>query len=246
MLTGSLGAPPSVRYAFTDRRGGLSEPPYDDLNLAAHVGDTPDAVAENRRRVAAGLGLPADRLVFMEQVHGGEVVVVDGPVAGPAPRCDGLVTSATGLALAVLVADCVPVLLADPAAGVVAAVHAGRRGIRSGVVSRAVDVMVSRGATPSRTAARLGPAVCGACYEVPAAMQAEVLDVVPRARATTPRGTPALDLREGVSDQLRSLGVDDVALVGPCTREDPAQFSHRRDGTTGRAAGFVWRTSWRS
>ena len=122
-------APPSVRprRVVTDRRGGRSVSPYDSFNLGDHVGDDPAAVAANRARVARELGVGEDRLVWMDQVHGTGVAVVDGPQDGPVPGTDALVTATPGLVLGVLVADCVPVLLADPGRGVVAAVHAGRR-----------------------------------------------------------------------------------------------------------------------
>src|SRR4051812_41922166 len=125
-------APPSVRprRVVTDRRGGRSRSPYDTFNLGDHVGDDPADVAANRSRVARELGVPEERLVWMNQVHGTGVAVVDGPQAGAVPGTDALVTSAPGLVLCALVADCVPVLLADPVAGVVAAVHAGREGVR--------------------------------------------------------------------------------------------------------------------
>ena len=141
-------APPSVRprRVVTDRRGGRSVSPYDSFNLGDHVGDDPAAVAANRARVARELGVPEDRLVWMNQVHGTGVAVVDGPQDGPVPGTDALVTATRGLVLAVLVADCVPILLADHVAGVVAAVHAGREGVRQGVLPAALSAMASLGA----------------------------------------------------------------------------------------------------
>ncbi|MGH3783562.1 MAG: polyphenol oxidase family protein, partial [Pseudonocardiaceae bacterium] len=114
-----------IRRVVTTRRGGASAPPYDSFNLGDHVGDCPESVAANRERLATGIGLPAQRLVWMEQVHGRTVTVVEGPQLQPVPACDALVTTQPRLAVAVLVADCVPVLLADPVGHVVAAVHAG-------------------------------------------------------------------------------------------------------------------------
>lgn len=240
MLRGDL--PGGVHFAFSERHGGVSSRPYDELNLGAAVGDSAEAVRENRRRFVQMAGAPAGSAVFMTQVHGSHVAVVDGPRPEQVPDTDALVTGAADVALAVLVADCVPVLLADGRAGVVGAVHSGRRGVHAGVVPRTLEAMVGLGARLGDIAARLGPAVCGACYEVPADMQAEVLAVAPQARATTPSGTPGLDLREGLVGVLRAQGVRDVALVGGCTREDPSLYSYRRDSTTGRFAGIVWRT----
>ncbi|MFZ0877662.1 MAG: polyphenol oxidase family protein, partial [Pseudonocardiaceae bacterium] len=122
-----------IRRVVTTRDGGASLPPYDSFNLAEHVGDSPEAVAANRARLATGIGLATQHLVWMEQVHGRTVTVVDGPQLGPVPACDALVTTQPQLAVVVLVADCVPVLLADPVGNVVAAVHAGRVGARAGV-----------------------------------------------------------------------------------------------------------------
>ena len=136
------------------------------------------------------------------------------------------------------VADCVPVLLADPVAGVVGAVHAGRPGLALGITERAVGRMHGVGA--DRLVAWIGPHVCGACYEVPAQMRDEVSARVPAAYAETSWGTPALDIGAGVRAQLEAAGVEVVA-TGGCTREDPALHSYRRDGATaGRLAGLVW------
>jgi YfiH family protein len=228
------------RRVVTDRRGGRSAPPYDSFNLGDHVGDDPADVAANRGRVARELGLPEDRLVWMNQVHGTRVGVVDGPQAGAVPETDALVTTTPGLVLCVVAADCVPVLLADPVAGVVAAVHAGREGVRQGVVPATLAAMGRLGARPGNVTALLGPAVCGACYEVPAAMRADVARVAPAAAVRTRRGTPGLDLRAGLDQILRGAGVGDVVHDPRCTVEDRRLFSHRRDGVTGRQAGLVW------
>jgi YfiH family protein len=228
------------RRVVTDRRGGRSRPPYDTFNLGDHVGDDAAAVAANRGRLARELGVPADRLVWMEQVHGATVSVVDGPAHGPVAAADAVVTATPGLVLAVLAADCVPVLLADAGAGVVAAVHAGREGVRQDVVGAALAAMTGVGARTGAVTALLGPAVCGACYEVPATMQAEVAKVAPAAAVRTRRGTPGLDLRAGLAERLGRAGVAQVVLDARCTVEDQHLFSHRRDGVTGRQAGLVW------
>jgi hypothetical protein len=228
------------RRVVTDRRGGRSSAPYDTFNLGDHVGDDPADVAANRARLARELGVDPARVVWMNQVHGTRVEVVDGPRADVVPETDALVTAVPGLVLCVLVADCVPVLLADPEAGVVAAVHAGREGVRQGVVPAALAAMRELGARPARTSALLGPAVCGMDYEVPAAMRAEVARVAPAAAVRTRRGTPGLDLRAGIAELLRGAGVAQVVHDPRCTVEDRRLFSHRRDGVTGRQAGVVW------
>jgi YfiH family protein len=242
---GSLGP---ARYAVTDRLGGVSRPPYDALNLGDHVGDDPAAVTQNRGRLAAALGLAPGRLAFMRQVHGTTVAVVDGPDddapgpdAGP-PEADGLVTARRGLGLVVLSADCVPVLLAAPGPDgpVLAAVHAGRKGVQAGVVPAAVAAMRRLGARVAEGRAHVGPAVCGRCYQVPALLQAEVVADVPAAASTTRDGTPGLDLPAAVLSQLVAAGVPDPDRDETCTLETADLYSHRREGVTGRVASVVW------
>jgi YfiH family protein len=224
-----------VGFAFTTREGGVSRPPYDSLNLGGHVGDDPQAVAENRRRVAAALG--CTDLVVARQVHGTAVVEVTGPWAGEPPEADALVTRVPRLALAVLVADCTPVLVGAPAEGVVGVAHAGRQGMAAGVVGALVGALRDLGA---RTlVARVGPSVCPRCYEVPGALREQVAAVVPVARSVTRAGTPALDVAGGVLAQLAAHGAEVQQLRG-CTAERPDLYSYRRDGTTGRSAGVVW------
>ncbi len=227
-----------VTTVVTDRAGGASTDGYAGLNLGGHVGDDPARVEENRRRLAAELGLARDRLVFMDQCHGSDVAVVEDRPAVP-PRVDALVTTVPDLALAALVADCTPVLLADPQAGVVGAVHAGRPGLVAGVVPRAVAAMRDLGARS--LSAVVGPSICARCYEVPLAMREDVAAVVPESRAVSWTGTPALDVAAGVVAQLAAAGVA-VEWIGGCPREDEALYSHRRDGTTGRYAGVIVRS----
>lgn len=232
-----------AHFAFTDRWGGVSAAPYEQLNLGGAVGDDADAVRTNRELAAKSLGLDPARVVWMNQVHGSAVAEVDGPWAdgdGTIPEVDSLVTTTRGLALAVLTADCVPVLLADPVARVAAAAHAGRPGMVAGVVPAAVAAMVRLGADPSRIVARTGPSVCGRCYEVPGTMRAEVAAAEPAAYAETGWGTPAVDVSAGVHAQLERLGVHDRAHSPVCTLESDDHFSYRRDRVTGRLAGYVW------
>ncbi|MFG2235598.1 peptidoglycan editing factor PgeF [Streptomyces sp. NPDC048723] len=233
-----------AHFAFTDRWGGVSAVPYEELNLGGAVGDDPAAVLANRARAAKSLGLAPDRVVWMNQVHGRDVAVVDGPWGADAevPAVDAVVTARRGLALAVLTADCTPVLLADPVAGVVAAAHAGRPGLVAGVVPAAVEAMVALGADPGRIVARTGPAVCGHCYEVPAEMREAVAQVVPAAWAETSWGTPAVDVVAGVHAQLAEAGVVNSGRSPVCTLESRDHFSYRRDRVTGRLAGYVWLT----
>ena len=226
-----------VQWGFTDREGGASTGEFASLNLGGHVGDDPAAVEANRSLVAEAVGVPRARLLFLQQFHGNDVLVADGPwgADGP-PPADAVVTTTPGLALAALVADCTPVLLADPAVGVVAAVHAGRPGMTSRIVDAAVDRMRDLGAREIR--AVVGPSVCGRCYEVPDQMRAEAAAVAPESSAVSWTGTAAIDVAAGVVAQLHAKDVA-VQWVPGCARESPSLFSYRRDGRTGRFAGVV-------
>lgn len=227
-----------IRRVTTTRAGGVSVPPFDSFNLGDHVGDDPRAVAQNRRRLASAVG--ADALVWMNQVHSDHVVTVDGPRDTAVDNADALVTTTAGLALAVVTADCVPVLMGDARAGVVAAVHAGRIGAQNGIVVRTLETMLAAGAHVGDISVLLGPAVSGANYEVPEQMAAEVEDALPGSRTTTSRGTPGLDLRAGIAGQLRALGVTAIDVDPRCTVADRRLFSHRREAPTGRLASLVW------
>jgi len=229
-----------VRRVVTTRAGGRSVAPYDSFNLGDHVGDDPAAVAANQQRLAGELGLPGDHIIWMEQVHGRTTAVVAQPRTEPLEATDAVVATGPGLAVAVRVADCVPILLSDADAGVVAAVHAGRVGARVGVLPAALEAMRQAGARVAHTEALLGPAVCGECYEVPAAMQADVEAHLPGSATKTRKGTPGLDLRAGLWRQLAAAGVAKVGVDPRCTVEDRTLFSHRRDGTTGRLAALTW------
>lgn len=225
-----------VRWGFTSRVGGVSAGSYAGLNLGGHVGDDPVCVESNRLQVAAEWGVDREHLLFMDQCHGTSVLTVDAPwTAGP-PPADGVVTTTAGLALAVLVADCVPVLLADGDRGVVAAVHAGRPGMLGGIVAAATAAMRSAGA--ERIEAVVGPSVCGRCYEVPAEMRDLAGAVAPESVARSWTGTPAIDVAAGVVAQLVAEDVP-VTWVPGCTRESDSLYSYRGEGTTGRFAGVV-------
>ena len=229
-----------VRMVFTSRVGGVSAAPYDSFNLGTHVGDNPEDVAANRSRLAGILGLPADRFVWMEQLHTNTVTRVDAPSAVPVEATDALVTREKDLALCVLVADCTPVLLSDHTAGVIGAAHAGRMGARNGIVRNTVQAMVDLGAQPARIQVLLGPAAAGASYEVPEDMAADVEKHLPGSRTTTTRGTAGIDVRAGLVRQLLSLGVTHIDADPRDTITDHDFFSHRRDGVTGRQAGVIW------
>ncbi len=236
-------APVRVRRVVTTRAGGRSSGAYASFNLGDHVGDDPSAVAANRRRLAEGIGVPPQRLVWMEQVHSRTVAVVDGPLPGPLAATDAVVTAARELALVVVAADCVPVLLADEESGVIAAAHAGRVGARIGILGATLGAMRSLGARTERISVLLGPAVCGQCYEVPEPMQRDVEAHVPGSASRTRAGTAGLDIRAGLRRALLAEGVGAVAQDPRCTMESEELFSHRRQAPTGRLAGVIWTES---
>lgn len=176
----------------------------------------------------------------MNQVHGEHVECVDAPRTDAFEATDALVTTTRGLALAVVTADCVPVLMADSRAGVLGAAHAGRVGAAAGVVLQTLEAMLEAGARPGDVSVLLGPAVSGANYEVPEEMAAEVEAQLPGSRTTTAAGTPGLDLRAGIARQLIDAGITAIDIDPRCTVADPALFSHRRDAPTGRLASLIW------
>lgn len=198
---------------------------YESLNLALHVGDDPTVVASNRTVIGAAQ--------FMNQVHGDEIKVVDA-ITSEIPTCDGLITTTPNLALAVMVADCIPLLLISKEA--VGAIHVGRAGLVNRIAVKAVQQMRSLGAIELH--AILGPSICGSCYEVPLQMQQDVIAEHPRAFATTSKGTPGLDLSKALIAELVAAGVSYEAST-TCTFEDEMYFSHRRQNPTGRFAGVV-------
>jgi YfiH family protein len=225
---------PGGRALFSTRNGGVSKGPYRSLNLGILTDDDPDAVTENRRRLAAGAGLDPDRIAMGWQVHGTAIREWDAAPDGgysaagsPLPRVDGHLTGVRGLGLLVLVADCYPVALSDGARAAMA--HCGWRGLSGGILERAIERF------DGVPAAAVGPGIGGCCYEVgPEVLRAfDGLGGVARGRM--------LDLRAVIARKLGAAGVRDVQHVDECTscRSD-LYFSHRRDrGSTGRQAGLV-------
>ena len=217
---------PSV---FTTRRNGASLAPYESLNLAQHVGDNRETVAHNLELLSNITG----PIQFMNQVHGDEVVEVKSLIDDP--TCDALITTVPGIALAVMVADCIPLLLSSK--GVVGAVHVGRRGLMNSVAIKAVEAMRALGA--SQIHAQLGASICGRCYEVPQELADEVIAKHPAATSLTNHLTPALDLPRALIADLVAIGVTYEASQ-ICTLENDEYFSYRRHNITGRNAGVVW------
>ena len=214
---------------------------YCGWNLALHVGDDPQRVRGHRRRLEELLGLErGEHLAWMNQVHSSTVAVAR---TESVPTADALVldTRMPGApaGCCVLVADCVPLLLAHRDGIVTAAVHAGRRGMLDGVVPATIDALRRAGAVPEDLWAAVGPSICGSCYEVPDHMRTLSAQREPACASRTSWGTPGLDVAAGVIAQLERAGVGHISAGGWCTYEDPRFYSFRREGTTGRLAGVV-------
>ena len=220
-----------MNFRFTESTGGKSTGAFLSRNLALHVGDHPEIVESNRRSLSDEIGLPVQ---FMEQVHGDHVEVIDDYIQ-PSPTADALVTSNPKMALAVMVADCIPLLLANQ--GSAAAVHVGRKGLLNKIFLKAITEM--RKVDSSPISAVIGPSICGRCYEVSPEIFAEVTQLFPRAAAETVQGTPSLDLSAALTFELEKIDID-VLTIARCTVEDSSLYSYRRDGITGRQAGVIW------
>lgn len=229
---------PDANVLFTTRQGGVSEGPYESLNLGILTSDDPARVTENRRRAAQQAGVPAERIAMGWQVHGTELREWTGPppdraYAQPGDKdldqVDGHLTREPGVGLLVLVADCYPVALSDGEQ--VAMLHCGWRPLAGGIVERALERF------DGVPAAAVGPGIGGCCYEVgPEVLEAfSGIEGVARGRM--------LDLRAVISAQLAAAGVTDVQHADRCTSCEPdLYFSHRRDdGVTGRQAGIIVR-----
>lgn len=236
-------APARVRALSTRRSGGISHGRFASLNLATHVGDEAAAVEENRRRLRTAAGLPAQP-IWLHQVHGAEVEDLDRPnpaSAGVLMGRDAALTRTAGRVCAILTADCVPILLADDAGSVVAAAHAGWRGLSAGVLAATVRALE---VAPVRLHAWIGPCIGAAHYEVGPEVRDALLAVDARAAVAfraTPGGKFHADLALAARQQLQALGIARIHGAGECTYAYPDRyFSHRRDGQTGRQATLIW------
>jgi YfiH family protein len=218
-----------MNLSFTKRTGGISHGAFASFNLGDHVGDAPEDVAANRKILIDSFG-PTQ---FMNQVHGNRIAVIEH-VTDEAPTADALITGIPGITLAVMTADCIPLLLHSRES--VAAVHVGRKGLVNNVALKTVELMREMGATS--ISAVLGPSICGRCYEVSEEIYNEVIELHPLAASLTSRNTLSLDLPRALSAALTSVGVS-VERRHECTVEDVEYFSHRRDGVTGRQVGVI-------
>ncbi|MEY4683056.1 MAG: hypothetical protein RL534_475 [Actinomycetota bacterium] len=215
-------------FIFTNRLGGVSKDPFTSANLGDHVGDEAASVLENRAQLESQIGMP---IVFMNQVHGDTVVLVEEKTN--TPTCDALITTERKLAVAVMVADCIPLLLKSDVA--VAAVHVGRKGLMNGVARKTIDAMRDLGAEVIHS--YIGPNICGSCYEVGADIFNEVVSKYPSSDSSNRTGKATLDLVSGLKTDLKDTVLLDLSS---CVLEDKNSFSYRRDGITGRQAGVIW------
>jgi hypothetical protein len=220
-----------LNFRFTDSTGGKSAGAFLSRNLALHVGDEPELVELNRLALGQEIGRP---IQFMNQVHGNAVEHIH-EYSQSSPTADALVTRNPKLALAVMVADCIPLLLANEKS--IAAVHVGRKGLLNGVARSALFEMREIDSSP--ITAIIGPSICGRCYEVSKDIFEEVTSVFPHSQSQTPSGGFALDLAAALSHELEAAGVS-VLDRSQCTVEEKFLYSYRRDGVTGRQVGLIW------
>ncbi len=240
-ITPDWTAPPGVRAAFTLRSGGVSRPPYDSLNLGARIGDSVDAVAENRRRVRDALRLPSEPL-WLEQVHGvGVVDASDWRALGDPPVADASVARGPGVVCAIRVADCMPVLFAARDGSVVGAAHAGWRGLAAGVLEATVERL---GVPAAQLVSWMGPTIGARNFEVGSDVREAFLAAdggAAEAFVPNPRGRWQCDLYSLARRRLANLGVAAICGGGWCTfAERERFFSYRRDGHCGRMAALIW------
>lgn len=240
ILRANWEAAKGVHALCTFRTGGVSAPPWASLNLGTHVGDVATAVAENRRRVAMSLALPHEPR-WLDQVHGVRVTDVDQP-GEPGPA-DAAITRHPGRVLAIMVADCMPVLLASDDGAVLGAAHAGWRGLAAGVLEATIAAMRT---DATRIRAWLGPAIGASHFEVGAEVRAAFIAHAGDAELAfepNARGRWQCDLAQLARGRLGALGVRQVWSADLCTFADPQRcFSYRRDGVTGRMAALIWRS----
>ena len=221
------------KILFTTRTtpiAGHSSPPYSSLNLATQVGDISEHVLKNRTELENQIGRP---IQFLEQVHGNQVASIE-KICEP-PIADAAFTRVKGIALAVMVADCVPILFTSDE--VVGVAHVGRRGLVNGVIAKVAAVL--KNISPTNLAAHVGPHICPSCYEISSDLANEISQNFPEVISQSRWGTPSIDLR---SSSIRQLQIEEIETndLSHCTYEDENLFSYRRDQKTGRNAGIVW------
>jgi YfiH family protein len=245
----------NVRHGFFGRQGGVSTGPLASLNTSEAQGDDPTHVANNRAQILDALGFSPDALALNRQVHSTRVIALTDPAAiAERSEADAIVTNLRGVALGILTADCAPILLADPEAGIVGAAHAGWRGALNGVAETTVLAMVALGAEPPRIVAAIGPTISRPNYEVGAKFAEDAVKLEPRAatflyepngfNATAPYRNPHFDLPDYLLHALGETGIGRIIRLPDCTYAEPDRwFSHRyathHGTTTGRQLSVI-------
>ena len=226
----------SLFFTVTSRYGGVSEAPYDSLNLALHVDDNPKNVLENRVLLAEKHNFLIENLIYMEQTHSVNIAVIKDSSVNRVENCDALITNVKNIPLMVMVADCIPILVYDPKKNVIAVVHAGRNGTFNEIGKKSVLKMVNEfGCEVSDILVYIGASIKKCCYEV----GAEIARLVDGKYIEKRDEKLYLDLHSMNIDQLRCIGIEDIEIAPTCTCCDKDYFSYRRDGITGRFAGIM-------
>jgi len=226
-----------IKYNFTDRHGGVSTPPYDSLNLALHAGDDQASVIKNRTILQSILNL--QNIVWMEQVHGNNVQTIFSAQSEPIPACDAIITDQPNIALAVMVADCIPILMFDPKQNIIAAVHAGRNGTFLQIAPKTVEVMQKEfGCVSADIQVIMGPSIHSCCYEI----GDELATIVEKSFGKSYMNGRMFDLQKLNRDQLIEVKVreENIKISSTCTCCSHNYFSYRRDRVTGRFVGVIW------
>ncbi len=227
---------------FSDRWGGVSNPPYHKLNLALHVGDNPISVLRNREILAKKFDFYIDNLIYMDQTHSDNIQIINDTFTNKQENCDGIITNKPNIPLMVMVADCIPVLLFDREKKVIGAVHAGRNGTFKSISKKAVELMTKEfGSNPEDIIVSLGPSIHSCCYEVGENLADIAKKSFGKKYVLKRDGSFYLDLQILNFDQLKSVGVkeENIEISKICTSCDKNYFSYRRDGVTGRFAGVI-------
>ena len=227
-----------IRHAFSSRSGGVSEPPYNSLNVAYHVGDRPADIMTNHKLLANAVGYDFKKLVFMNQIHSNEVVIIDEE-SFEVPSCDALVTDLPNTPLMVMSADCAPLLMADGTRGVIAAIHTGRVGAFGNIVTNVIRTMQEHyGCEPDNIEVAAGPRICASCYEV---SQKEIDEAVGLGYSFA-CNQRHLDIDAVLKHQLLECGIQEehIDFLPYCTKcASDEFFSYRAEGVTGRNASVI-------
>jgi len=244
-----LEATGEVVHAFSTRRGGVSPPPFHWLNLSIETGDREAHVRRNREILTGVFGLPPSVLLTVNQIHEDDILIIDSPSPGDLSRaaCDAIITDRPGIAIAVLTADCVPILLFAPESRTVAAIHVGWKGTALNLCGKTIRVLVEKfGAHPENLMAAVGPSIGRCCYEVDESVRpvfSQNNDSWHRWAAPSPSSRWSLDLPRANIDLITTSGVrnENIAWFNACTHcQENLFFSYRRDGgITGRQISFI-------